>query len=327
MAVITGRPNKDVTGTNDADEIRLNGKADAYGKAGDDLIYGSAAFNRIYGQDGNDTIFTGADYSGGESPTGDYPYGGKDRAWGGRGDDTIYGTYRDDHIEGGAGSDVLWAWGGDDRFYGGSGDDRLIFQDSDRLFGTGKFDGGSGFDTLELITAIGTYTEIRMTGPNKGVAGPSPGPHEPDLNVRLSFTGIDRILDTDTSYGAQPILFRGGGHSDITVITSNSGDTFIGGNGNETFSGLENRDQFIFTFDDHSERRGKLAMGHDVITDFTPGEDTLAFQGGEGRMTTTQVEHDGMTTLYSYDLSGNLIHELDLLGVTEPVTIGQMDFV
>jgi hypothetical protein len=144
----------------------------------------------------------------------------------------------------------------------------------------------------------------------------------------LSFTGIERIIGTDTSYGAQPLLFRGGGYSDIAVIAHNSGDTFIGGNGNETFTGREQRDQFIFTFDDYSERQGRLAMGHDVITDFNPAEgDTLAFQGGEGRMTTTQVEHDGMTTLYSYGLSGNLIHELDLLGVTEPVTIGQMDFV
>ncbi len=36
MALIYGQPNKTVNGTNEADEIHLNGKANAYGKAGDD---------------------------------------------------------------------------------------------------------------------------------------------------------------------------------------------------------------------------------------------------------------------------------------------------
>jgi Ca2+-binding RTX toxin-like protein len=312
MALIYGQPNKNVTGTNQADEIHLNGKADAHGKAGDDTIFGSEVFNRIHGQDGNDTIYTGADYSGGVSPTGDYPYGGKDSAWGERGNDTLIGSYRDDFLDGGDGNDTLTALGGNDYLRGGPGDDRLVFQDTDRLFGTRQFDGGSGKDTLEIITTgSGLYTEIRMTGESKGVLGPSSGLVSDDFEASLHFTGINEIINTDTSYGAQPLLFRGGGNSDMTVVSSNSSSVFIGGDGYETFTGGYNSDQFIFKFDDHPEHRGRLAMGHDVITDFQEGIDTLAFQGGEGKMTTTAVEHDGMTTFNSYDLHGNLIHVLD----------------
>jgi len=327
MALIYGKPNQNVTGTNQADEIHLNGKANAHGRDGDDTIFGSAVFNKIYGQDGNDTIHTGADYSGGDSPTGDYPYGGKDSAWGGRGNDTLIGTYRDDLLDGGAGNDHLYAWGGNDHLLGGPGNDRLVFQNTDQLFGTGKFDGGSGFDTLEIVTTKGMFTEIRMTGESKGVLGPSAGLSDNDVEVELIFTGINEIINTDTSYGAQHLLFRGGGNSDMTVVSSNSSSVFIGGDGYETFTGGYSSDQFIFKFDNHPEHRGRLAMGHDVITNFQEGIDTLAFQGGEGKMTTTPVEHDGMTTFNSYDLHGNLIHVLDVLGLTELPPIGQTDFV
>ncbi len=49
MAVIYGEPDRTVHGTNQTDEIHLSGTANAYGKAGGDTIFGSAATNKIHG--------------------------------------------------------------------------------------------------------------------------------------------------------------------------------------------------------------------------------------------------------------------------------------
>jgi hypothetical protein len=98
----------------------------------------------------------------------------------------------------------------------------------------------------------------------------------------------------------------------------------IGGEGNETFRGKGGDDRFIFEFNANG-------MGHDRVLDYTVGDwfggtDSLAFAGGEGQMTTEQVEHDGITTFYSYNLEGNLIHTLDVSAVGVP-PIGHIDFV
>jgi hypothetical protein len=74
MAIIYGVHNRTVNGTNAADELHINGRSVAYGRSGDDVIYGSGDNNRIYGQDGNDTI---------------HSHGGRDEVWGGRGNDAL----------------------------------------------------------------------------------------------------------------------------------------------------------------------------------------------------------------------------------------------
>jgi hypothetical protein len=113
------------------------------------------------------------------------------------------------------------------------------------------------------------------------------------------------------------------------VIGSFQDDTFFGGQGNETFTGGGNDtfgDTYVFDFRAFDPKHPKdLPMGHDVITDFdtTPAEpgsafgaaDHIEFRGGEGQFTTTQVEHDGMTTYTSTDLAGHTLHVLDVIGL------------
>jgi Ca2+-binding RTX toxin-like protein len=163
MAVINGNPNKDVTGTNQADEIHLNGTANAYGRAGDDTIYGSDAVNKIYGQDGNDwaeggagndlidggngddQIFggTGTNKLYGRDGSDSFTSTGRDSAWGGRGNDSFSaydyasGTVNPNPVKfyGEAGGDMLSGGLGEDFLDGGSGDDTLFGSMSDTLRG------------------------------------------------------------------------------------------------------------------------------------------------------------------------------------------------
>lgn len=332
MALINGLPNRTVTGTNLADEIHVNGKAVAYGRSGDDTIYSGSLNNRLYGQDGNDTIFVSD---------------GHHQAWGGRGDDTISaaghfdsvkfhgdagndtltGSWGNDSLDGGDGNDNLTGFGGTDYLRGGSGNDTLNFLDDVRFPGGGQYDGGAGIDTLTLSTEYSGYVDIRMTGESKGVIGHSSGLVSDDFEVRLNFTGINQIVNGPDHEGTpRSMVFHGGGHSEAVVVGGDAQDIFVGGDGYEIFTGGGDADRFVFQFDDHSERPGRLAMGHDQITDFTVGEDSLAFQGGEGHMTTVQNEHDGMTTFISTDATGHIIHELDIIGVTGLPPIGY-DFI
>lgn len=84
-----------------------------YGGDGDDIIDGGLGDDVIYGGDGNDLIF------GGE---------GNDELWGEEGDDALFGGGGDDVIYGGDGNDNLFGDGGDDTLYGGAGDDRYVFR-------------------------------------------------------------------------------------------------------------------------------------------------------------------------------------------------------
>lgn len=333
MALINGLPNRTVYGTRFADEIHVNGKAVAYGGSGDDTIYGSSLNNRLYGQDGNDTIYSG---------------GGHDEAWGGRGNDTIsvagnsdgvkfhgeagndtlVGSFNNDFLDGGDGADVLRGLGGNDYVRGGPGDDTLYFLDDERFSGGGQYDGGAGSDTLNIYA--GTFRnpiEINITGESRGNLAYDKDFDDPSNSIRLNFTGINSIVNGQSGDGDRALVFHGGGNSDMSVIGGSHDDVFIGGDGNEVFTGLGGDDHFVFAFDNVAEHLPKLAMGHDQVLDFHPGEDTLAFNGGEGQMTTVHAEHDGMTTYTSFDELGHEIHVLDVVGVIGLPPIGHIDFV
>src|SRR5687767_13763740 len=97
-----------------------NGKI--VGTAGDDVIIGDDGDNdgrggvdRICGGDGDDVIVAGGP---GTDPTHVL------RANGGKGNDTITGSY-DDRLFGGAGDDVLWGLSGNDQLFGQDGADEL----------------------------------------------------------------------------------------------------------------------------------------------------------------------------------------------------------
>lgn len=106
------------------------GSISHHGTAANDIVNGSNAPGKLWGDAGND-----------------YVVGGywDDKAWGGDGDDKIYGGSGDDKLWGGAGDDsVLYGESGDDRIWGEAGNDVLYGGN-----GHDKLWGGDGNDTLD----------------------------------------------------------------------------------------------------------------------------------------------------------------------------------
>jgi Ca2+-binding RTX toxin-like protein len=134
---------------------------------GSDFVTGGQGFDRLYGEDGNDTVVTG-DVElgllapGFAAPYGDYAYGGAGddlvmanytnlalglgaSLEGGDGVDTVVGGDSKDGLYGGIGNDLLYARGGADDLFGGDGNDNIVSgQGSDLLYG------GSGIDYFNL---------------------------------------------------------------------------------------------------------------------------------------------------------------------------------
>lgn len=127
------------------------GKGNDWIRVGD----GITADAEIYGNDGNDRIFSGGGNDTIDAGKGnDRVYGGagndvinlglgNDRAWGGDGDDLITADLGNDRIFGDAGNDEIWAGRGNDQANGGDGDDILHGED-----GHDKLRGGAGNDQL-----------------------------------------------------------------------------------------------------------------------------------------------------------------------------------
>jgi Ca2+-binding RTX toxin-like protein len=134
----------------------VTANAEIYGNDGNDRIFSGGGADvidagkgndRVYGGGGNDTINLGL---------------GNDWAWGGDGDDLIIADVGNDKIFGDAGNDQLWAWMGNDALNGGDGDDILHGEDghdrlrgglgNDQMFGEGNKDlmwGEDGDDFLD----------------------------------------------------------------------------------------------------------------------------------------------------------------------------------
>ncbi len=98
-------------GGNDTIDLRvLAVTSRVYGGAGNDVIYGSPAADRISGQDGNDWINAG---------------GGNDTLYGNAGADRLFGGDGKDYIFGGAGADLIRGQGQTDRITATKGIDDL----------------------------------------------------------------------------------------------------------------------------------------------------------------------------------------------------------
>ncbi len=128
-----------------------NGNDSLTGGAGNDLLIGGAGNDTLDGGTGNDTLYGGT---------------GNDRLLGGAGNDVLYGDSNsggsgsgsggsngtggyvsgNDYLDGGAGNDVLYAQGGNDTGSYSWTENKLINGSTS----IDRYDGGKGFDTLEL---------------------------------------------------------------------------------------------------------------------------------------------------------------------------------
>jgi len=176
----------------------------------------------VTGSAGNDTMIGGA---------------GNDSLVGNAGDDILNGGGGNDAIRGGDGNDVLHGGGGIDALFGDAGNDILHLNlNTDGLLdsggtilpaGIGKFDGGTGTDTLILgdhdgggvtLDLSGLVTAEKITGiEHVDITGDAD-----DANT-LTLKASDVL---DTTGGTDTLWVRGDGND--TVTTTDSGWTHVG---------------------------------------------------------------------------------------------------
>lgn len=276
----------DIYGTAGDDTIRGFGCDDwLAGGAGNDLIEGGDGWDWIEGGAGNDTLSGGND--------GDYLLGGA-------GNDAILGDAGHDNIEGEL---------GDDTITGGTGSDQINFYAdiSDMTFNTWGHDVVTDFnpneDTLNISIWDGDETKLTITDTAEGALvsydGLSSillsGVQANDVSLNATFqenpvyligTSADETLlgtssdDYLAGQGGADSLVGGAGWDTLKggagndIINAGSEDDYLeGGEGDDTLTGGANADSFNFnvTFDGTTTS----IWGHDVITDFTPGEDGI----------------------------------------------------
>ncbi len=239
--------------------IGLTGNDTIFGQLGDDILVGSEGNDTISGGGGDDFIRGGADNDMLQGDAGD------DEILGGRGDDEMHGNQGFDLMEGGAGNDRMFGGDGQDTMFGGSGSDILFGDD-----GADKIHGGKDGDTIR-----GGAGNDRIWG-NDGSDLVHGGSGDDIIwggagtNILYGDAGNDQIYGSDGS----DELFGGSGND---MLSGGAAPDFInGGLGNDILSangdtdGDKTSDNFIF----------EGAFGHDVITDFEVGFDSILMAVG-----------------------------------------------
>jgi Ca2+-binding RTX toxin-like protein len=224
--------------------------------AGDDLITGDTADDTVDGLAGNDTI------SGG---------GGNDELSGGLGDDDLSGGTGNDTLEGGAGADLI---------EGGDGIDIVSYRsDTAGVRVDLAFPDDNG---QILVGGIGAHhlndTLVSIEGVIGGSGGDSIcGVDGDDIlsggagnDFLTGNGGADSLWGNDVLYGniGNDTLY--GGFEDDVVDGGSGVDHLYGNPGNDTLEGGADSDWFYFSVGNG---------GHDVMNDFTFGEDILVVEG------------------------------------------------
>ncbi len=201
----------------DADNI-LTGSALAEGTYRD-LLIGGAGDDTLGGGRGSDTL------DGGD---------GQDRLNGGDGSNSLTGGAGNDVLDGSGGNDTVNGGTGNDVIAGGDDNDLLIQQD---WFGTDRFDGGRGTDTLDYSGAA-----------TDAVALPDGSPPEASVHVSLVTGTVVKYLDgvasaTDTIRNVDLFIVTAfndtlDGNSGANMLEGRLGNDLLnGGDGDDTLNG------------------------------------------------------------------------------------------
>lgn len=161
---------------------------------------------------------------------------GNDVLLGGAQNDTLYGGDGNDVLSGGAGNNDLYAGNGNDILFSGSGNELL--------------DGGTGNNTASYALAESGVT----------VSTAHPGPQD------TGGAGVDNLINIQNLIGSD---FNDHLTGDEEANSLNGGlgnDVLIGGLGNDTLIGGAGNDTFKWLAGD---------SGHDRVSDFSVGADTL----------------------------------------------------
>ncbi|NVJ96540.1 MAG: M10 family metallopeptidase C-terminal domain-containing protein [Alphaproteobacteria bacterium] len=172
--------------------------------------------------------------------------------------DMIHGNSASNALHGKAGDDALYGAGGDDVIIGGAGADRVH--------------GGVGQDAI-WAGASDQSADYVEAGDGDDTIGGGAGNDELYGDQKRGYGHGDDVIyggagdDTISGDAGNDLLYGGIGND---VIRGRWGDdTLFAGDGDDQLSGGSGADIFVFSG----------ATGHDVITDFDPGTDTLDLQG------------------------------------------------
>lgn len=183
------------------------------------------------------------------------------------GDDVIWGTNADDHINGLGGNDTICGRDGADEIYGGPGDDTLFGNGAiDQLFGGSGDDhifGGLGGDSIygqggeDTVNGDGGYDYIYGGSGNDTLTAGAGGAYvngggNSDTLIGSSVadalygtSGLDTINGNggdDNLYGGNGADVINGGAGDDHIYGQGHADTLTGGPGNDTIFGGSGND-------------------------------------------------------------------------------------
>ena len=116
----------------------------------------SVVENKVFGEEGNDTISGGAGddwLAGGE---------GNDILTGGAGRDVLDGGEGDDSITGGKGNDAITGGAGNDTLTGGYGDDTFIYASGDGNDTITDFTDGADTIDLSAVSEIESFLDLNI---------------------------------------------------------------------------------------------------------------------------------------------------------------------
>lgn len=200
--------------------------------------------------------------------------GGYQEGYGSAAADTIVGNDFTNVLGGLAGDDRLEGWGGDDFLNGGPGSDTMV--------------GGLGDDVYIVDSAGDVVVEIGGGGTD-------------EIRSHLFQTALPSDVERLVLVGGGPQ--NGTGNGLANVLSGNAfANRLDGGAGADTLTGGGGADVFVF----------RPGSGWDVVTDFSPSEDSLdlsAYVSASIAWTTAKVGADTVLTFGNGDL-------VTLLGVT-----------
>lgn len=238
----------------------------AWGGAGNDLLYGGSAADRLNGEGDNDLLVgrEGNDNLSGDD--GDDSLDGGvdvDTLTGGAGNDLLDGGDQSDKLLGSAGDDTIEGGGGNDSMYGGTGNDGMVGgQDKDYMTGDAGDDillGGDGNDSL-----YGREDKDRLYGDNGN-------------DTLIGHQGNDRLWGGD----GKDRLEGHDGNDDLYGQDGNDrlyggagDDGLCGGLGDDYVNGSTGADRFLLFFEAGVDELSEVTdfnRNSDAHISFVPG--------------------------------------------------------